>query len=169
MTVFTVFCITYVWIRDGQATLQCEYQHGHFGSWLPGGHWWPHRVGRAEARWQQAEDVEDANMNPSRQRGWWWQIDRWGPKKGCVNPEHRWLLGKSCRIASMYPWLAEVKEIPQKTLTLLFIYLQLFDTKFHCAAQAGLELVAVDNLPTSASWVLGLHMCTRVTLFFTKL
>lgn len=133
------------------------------------GHWWPHRVGRAEARWQQAEDVEDANMNPSRQRGWWWQIDRWGPKKGCVNPEHRWLLGKSCRIASMYPWLAEVKEIPQKTLTLLFIYLQLFDTKFHCAAQAGLELVAVDNLPTSASWVLGLHMCTRVTLFFTKL
>lgn len=33
MTVFTVFCIPDVWIRDAQAALQCEYQHGHLGSW----------------------------------------------------------------------------------------------------------------------------------------
>lgn len=52
-------------------------------------------------------------------------IDGWGPRKGCANPGHRWLLGKSCRVPSMYPWPAEVKEIPQKTLTLLFFYLWL--------------------------------------------
>lgn len=50
------------------------------------------RVGRAEARWQQAEDMEDSNMNPSRELAWaerTGKIDGWEPREGYVNPGHQ--------------------------------------------------------------------------------
>lgn len=102
-----------------------------------------HGVGRADASWQQAEGVNHSQELPSAER----MVKRgaWGHKEGMPTRAP----GRSsrlaiCRVAAGKTTESYFHALMTCTNTTGSTDIQSFETKFHCTAQDGLELIAIS-------------------------